>query len=134
MLYFMTWADRVSAIVDAASPEAARARACESDAELSADALVVVRELPAGVLVLDVEWNHDGAELALVPDAVTAAAILRLEDQGERACEAAASKVRALCGARLEDVDGAVLVCSEPIGHDGDHACEVDGTRSEWGS
>lgn len=146
-LYFLSWASRVSAVIDAATPEKALERVRAEDAELSAEEPSVIRELPAGLLALDVDPDEDG--IRLLPDEAFFVALERLEAAGDRALAEVRRKAAALastmpapaevaesiayCSASIDDGEGRVLRCQEPDGHAGPHHEDHDGVRSEWG-
>lgn len=149
MLFFLTWPDRYSLLLDVANDDEAR-RAANEIAGVAPSTCVAV---PPGVFAAEVflDEDEDGAELLVVePLEHAAAALLALEEQGEDSADVDLARARIeddappvvvplvppddeRCGFELEDDEKAVLRCERRHHDDAEHyAHDARGGLVEW--
>lgn len=131
MLFFSTWTDRASLIVDAADlDDAIRiSSAVAADDEPPGPPPKLVRPLPPGVFVCEVRIDEDDEEhevLTVDPLEHVADILYKLEDEQDAAIAATqpAPSLRVVpsrCESEADDGAGAVLVCELDAGHEGEH-------------
>lgn len=134
-LFFASWPERTSLLLDAESPEAATEIATAS---ADGEAPAVVRPLPPRVFAAEVfhdDEDDDGVILVVEPLPHVADALSQIEDANDAAIrDEGAADTLPPCGDTLEDEGGRVLSCEKPRGHKGDHeAIASDGARALWG-
>lgn len=134
MLFFSTWPDRSSLIVDAADlDDAIRiSSAVAADDDPPGPPPKVVRPLPPGVFVAEVRIDEDDDEhevLTVDPLEHVADILYKLEDEQDAAIAqtqpAPALRVVGIgptrCASEAEDEAGALLSCELDAGHEGEH-------------
>lgn len=143
MLFFATWADRSSVLLDGADlDDAIRiASAVSADDDPPGGPPQVVRPVPPGVFVCEVHIDEDDDEhevLSLAPLEHVSEILYRLEDEQDAAVAAtqpappALRVVSATCGAEAEDEAGNVLVCELAPDHVARGEVEHNSGGSVW--
>lgn len=138
MLFFLTWADHASVLVDVDGEAAARAAGKEiAGAEPATCALVPPGVVAFQVYLDDEDDEGEGELLVTEPLEHTTAALLALEDRAEDVALSPPPpplpSEAERCGFELEDDDGAILRCEKPIHVDTTHeAHDARGMLVGW--
>jgi hypothetical protein len=129
MLFFLTWPDRYSVLVDLESEAAARAAAREIAGGAEPATCQPFDRLFVAEVYLD--EDEDGAELLVVePLQHVADALEALEEQAE---DVAAAPLPETCAFELEDEDGSILRCMRAPHDDPHHeAIDANGDVASW--
>lgn len=134
MLFFVTWNDRASVLLDVENEAAARVAALE----IAAEPPRKCKPVPLGVAAFEVflDDDEDGAELLVVePLDHAASALLALEEEDEDEEASPVPRIGApRCDFELEDDDQSILRCERPA-HPNDarhEARDAKGAMVEW--
>ncbi len=127
MLFFLTWPDRASVLIDMANESEARAAAREVAEDDEPATCVAFDRLFVAEVFLD-EDDAGDPMLVVEPLSHVAEALAALEEQGEEVAE-----VPVTCAFELEDDDGTILRCEREPHDDARHeAHDAQGQLAEW--